>query len=63
MPENKCSDMPETRSLAVDVGAVAVPVALVAQPFLSAWADSHIGQGGNQQSPPPPPPQQQQDDS
>ena len=64
MPENKRGDMPETRSLAVDIGAVAVPVAIAAQPLIGALVDQHFGQGGNEnQNPPPPQQQQPQDDS
>jgi hypothetical protein len=63
MPENKRSDVPETRSLATDAALVATPVAIAAQPLISAWADQHIGQSGGETDEPAPQQQQPQDDS
>jgi hypothetical protein len=66
MPDDKhIPEVPETRSLATDVGAIAAPVAVVAAPLVHAWATSHFNQGGNgnqHQNPPSPQPQQQRDE-
>ena len=63
MPENKRGDVPATRSLATDAALVATPLAIAAQPLISAWADQHIGQDAGQSDEPPPPQQQPKDDS
>jgi hypothetical protein len=62
--DDKRMDGTKIRSLALDIGAVATPVVIAAQPLISAWADTHIGQGGDENQTPPEPQQQQpQDDS
>jgi hypothetical protein len=63
MPENKRGDVPETRSLATDAALVATPLAIAAQPLISAWADQHIGHDAGQTDEQPPHQQQPQDDS
>ena len=59
MSENK-RGVPTTRSLATDAALVATPLAIAAQPLISAWADQHIGQGDSQSEPQPQQQQQQQ---
>jgi hypothetical protein len=63
MPENKRSDVPVTRSLLTDAAVVATPVAIAAQPLISAWAGQHIGQSGGQADETPPRQEQPQDNS
>jgi hypothetical protein len=62
-PENNRNDVPATRSLATDAALVATPLAIAAQPLISAWANQHIGQSGDQTDEAAPQQQQQQEDS
>jgi hypothetical protein len=59
MSEDKLSsEQIERRSAAeivVAVGAVATPIALVAQPIVEAWANQHLGQGEKPHENPSPP--------
>ena len=44
MIDRIANEAAEERSLALDIAAVATPVAIVAQPIVAAWAEQHFGQ-------------------
>jgi hypothetical protein len=55
-----CTDeeIVEERSMAVDIAAVATPLAILAQPIVGAWADQHFGQDESPSQDAPPLPQE-----
>jgi hypothetical protein len=52
--------VPVTRGIILEVGAALMPVAILGQPVVAAWANQHFGQSEQQ---PPSPQQQTKDDS
>jgi hypothetical protein len=52
----------EERSLAVDIAAVATPIAIVVQPIVGAWADQHFGESQSAPNASPQPQEQPKTD-